>query len=164
MLRPASDNVLVRFVCITRTRHNITYNVPSCLVLKWPVVEPVTSVCCIYQQRHSHDWSVFLSPDRVTLKAMTHRRIYTIWFCSHYHRIDVSNFTKCFSETQIFVIVVPNDVHHRKLRIVTDCLQLYIGTECLQLYIVTDCLQLYIGTDFLQLYIGTDCLQLYIRG
>jgi hypothetical protein len=88
--------------------------------------------------------------------------MYTTRFSTHYHRIDIANLKKCFSETQMFVIVVQNDIHHRKLRIVTDCLQLYIGTDCLQLYIGTDCLQLYIGTDCLPLYIGTDCLQLYI--
>jgi len=92
---------------ITRTRHNVTYNVLCRLVLNWPVVELVTSVYSIYQHRPSRGWSVFLSPDRVTPDGMPHGRIYTIWLCTHYHRIDVANFTKCFSETQIFVIVVP---------------------------------------------------------
>ena len=86
-----------RLINITRSRHSVTYNVLCCLVLNWAVVEPVTSVYSIYQHSSSLDWSVFLSPDRMTLDGMTHRRIYTIGFCTHYHRIDVANLTKCFS-------------------------------------------------------------------
>jgi len=38
-----------KVINITRTRHNVTYNVPCRLVLNLPAVELVTFVHCIYQ-------------------------------------------------------------------------------------------------------------------
>ena len=96
-----------RCINITRTHHNVTCNVHIPLVLNCPVVELVTFVYCFYQHRRSHDWSVFLSPDVVTLDGMPRRRNYTIWLCTHHNRIDVANLKKCCSTTQIFVMVMP---------------------------------------------------------
>ena len=96
-----------RVIRIMRTPHNVTYNVPCRLVLNWPAVDLLTFVHCIYQHRRSRDWSVFLSPGRVTLDGMLHRRIYTICFCTQRYGIDVANFTQCCSATHIFVMVMP---------------------------------------------------------
>jgi hypothetical protein len=87
---------------ITSTRL-VTYNVHCRLVLNWPGVEVVRFSYCIYQHRRSHDWSVFLSPDHVTLDGMRHRRNYTIWFCTH-HRIDVANVPQLCNETVTVMI------------------------------------------------------------
>jgi len=92
---------------ITRKRHNITYNVTCRLVINWPMLDLVTFAHSIYQHKCSRAWSVFLSPDGVTLDGMPHMRKCTIWFCTHHHRIDVAIVRNCFSATQIFVIVMP---------------------------------------------------------
>ena len=52
-----------RGINITRMCHNVTYYVPYRLLLNWPVVELVTSVCSICQHRHPH---IFVTRSRDT--------------------------------------------------------------------------------------------------
>jgi hypothetical protein len=96
-----------RSINITWTRHNVTYNAPFSLVLKWPAVKLVTFLYCFYQHKSYSDWSVFLSPDDVTLDGIPHRRKYTICFCTHHHWMDVDNPYEIFQSTQIFEMVMP---------------------------------------------------------
>jgi len=105
---------------------HVTYNVHCRLVINWPVVELVTSVYFIYQHRPSLDWSVFLSPDCVILNEMLHRRIYAIWFFVHIIIESMLPTLRSVSVKHKYLwLLCQSDVHHTKLPIGTDWLQLY---------------------------------------
>jgi hypothetical protein len=116
----------LRGINITRTRRNVTYNVPCRLVLNWPAVELVTFVHCIYQHRRSRDWSVFLSPDGVTLVGMSHRRNYTIRFVHIITGSMLPTLRIVAVQHKYLWWLCQSDVYSNMLLIGTDCLQLYV--------------------------------------
>jgi hypothetical protein len=115
-----------RGINITRTRHNVTYDVLCRLILNWPAVELVTFVHCIYQHRRSHDWSVFLSPDRVTLDGMQHRRKHTIRFVHIITGWMLPTLRSVAVQHKYLWCLCQSDAYRNMLLIGTDCLQLYV--------------------------------------
>ena len=108
-----------RGINITRTRHTITYNVPCRLVINWPAMELLTFVHCIYQQRRSRNWSVFLSPDRVTKEGLSHRTNYPIRFVHIITGSILSTLRNVAVQLKCLWWLCQSDVYYSKYRLLT---------------------------------------------
>jgi hypothetical protein len=115
-----------RGVNVTRTRHNLKYNVPCRVVLNRPRSNLVTFVHCIYQHKRSRYWSVFLSPDVVTLDGIQHRRNYNIRFVHINAGSMLPTWRSVSVQHRYMWWLCLSDVSHNMLLIGTDCLQFYV--------------------------------------